>query len=147
MDTKAAIIALMSVWGVGTCAVVPAMAQETGDATEDATDDSGDRANPLLNKVWIRADADAALPGPMQIFLADGTLVSDSCWETYRLSTWQQVSDTSISWDEDGMIINADIASVSDTELVLSLKLGSEVQEQRFTTATVPYVCPDMVKS
>lgn len=144
MDTKAAIIALMSVWGVG-AGVVPAMAQDT-DATEDATDDDGDRSNPLLNKVWVRADADASLPGPMQIFLADGTLVSDSCWETYRLSKWQQVSDTSISWDEDGMTINADIASVSDTELVLNLKLGSDVQEQRYTTATVPYVCPDMVK-
>lgn len=144
MDTKAAIIALMSVWGVG-AGVVPAMAQDT-DTTEDATDDDGDRSNPLLNKVWIRADADEALPGPMQIFLADGTLVSDSCWETYRLSKWQQVSDTAISWDEDGMTINADIASLSDTELVLNLKLGSEVQEQRFTSATVPYVCPDMVK-
>lgn len=142
MDTKAAIIALLSVWGVGTGAVVPAMAQET----EDATGDDGDRSNPLLNKVWVRADAGESLPGPMQIFLADGTLVTDSCWETYRLSKWQQVSDSAISWDEDGMTIDADIASVSDTELVLNLKLGSEVQEQRFVTATVPYVCPDMVK-
>ena len=94
----------------------------------------------------LRSEADDALPGPMQIFLADGTLVSDSCWETYRLSKWQQVSDTAISWDEDGMTINADIASLSDSELVLNLKLGSETQEQRFVSATVPYVCPDMVK-
>lgn len=144
MDTKAAVIALMSVWGVG-AGIMPAVAQDT-DTTEDAADDDGDRSNPLLNKVWVRADADESLPGPMQIFLADGTLVSDSCWETYRLSKWQQVSDTAISWDEDGMTINADIASVSDTELVLSLKLGSDVQEQRFTSAAVPYVCPDMVK-
>lgn len=144
MDTKAAILALMSVWGVGTCATLPASAQDT-DATEDA-EEAGERDNPLLNKVWVRADADPSLPGPMQIFLGDGTLVSDSCWETYRLSKWQQVSDSAISWDEDGMTINADIASVTDTELVLSLKLGSEVQEQRFVTATVPYVCPDMVK-
>ncbi len=145
MDTKAAILALMSVWGVGTCATLPASAQDT-EAAEDATDEAGENENPLLNKVWIRADADAAQPGPMQIFLGDGTLVSDSCWETYRLSKWQQVSDSAISWDEDGMTINADIASVSATELVLNLKLGSDVQEQRYTTATVPYVCPDMVK-
>ena len=142
MDTKAAIIALLSVWGVGSCAVVPTLAQET----EDTTDDDVERSNPLLNKVWVRADADVTLPGPMQIFLADGTLVSDSCWETYRLSKWQQVSDSAISWDEDGMTINADIASLTETELVLSLKLGSDVQEQRFTTATVPYLCPDMEK-
>lgn len=143
MDTKAAIIALMSVWGVGACATVPTLAQDTA----DTTDDEGDKDNPLLNKVWVRADADeTSLPGPMQIFLADGTLVTDSCWETYRLSKWQQVSDSAISWDEDGMTINADIASVTDSELVLNLKLGSDVQEQRFVTATVPYVCPDMVK-
>lgn len=145
MDTKAAILALMSVWGVGTCATLPASAHDA-EAPEDATDEAGENENPLLNKVWIRADADAALPGPMQIFLGDGTLVSDSCWETYRLSKWQQVSDSAISWDEDGMTINADITSVSATELVLNLKLGSDVQEQRYITATVPYVCPDMVK-
>ncbi|MGB3337518.1 MAG: hypothetical protein WBA73_10090 [Devosia sp.] len=145
MDTKAAILALMSVWGVGTCATLPASAQDT-DATEDATDEVGEGENPLLNKVWVRADADASLPGPMQIFLGDGTLVSDSCWETYRLSKWQQVSDSAISWDEDGMTINADITELTDSELVLSLKLGSDVQEQRFTVAEVPYVCPDMVK-
>ena len=135
MDTKAAIVALMTVWGVGTCMSVPAGAEE-----------GEDRANPLLNKVWVRADADPALPGPMQIFLADGTLVSDSCWETYRLSKWQQVSDTAISWDEDGMTINADIASLSDSELVLNLKLGSDMLEQRYVSATIPYVCPDMEK-
>ena len=145
MDTKAAIFALMSVWGVGTCATLPASAQDS-DTTEDATDEAGERNNPLLNKVWVRADADPSLPGPMQIFLGDGTLVSDGCWETYRLSKWQQVSDSAISWDEDGMTINADIASVSETELVLNLKLGSEVQEQRFTVAEAPYVCPDMEK-
>lgn len=145
MDTKAAILALMSVWGVGSITALPTCAQEAG-TPEDATDEAGDSDNPLLNKVWIRADADAAQPGPMQIFLGDGTLVSDSCWETYRLSRWQQVSDSAISWDEDGMTINAEIASVSATELVLNLKLGSAVEEQRFVTATVPYVCPDMVK-
>lgn len=145
MDTKAAILALMSVWGVGTCVTLPASAQDT-ESTEDATDDVGERNNPLLNKVWVRADADPSLPGPMQIFLGDGTLVSDSCWETYRLSKWQQVSESAISWDEDGMTINADIARVSATELVLNLKLGGDVQEQRFVTATAPYVCPDMAK-
>ena len=143
MDTKAAIIALLSVWGVGTCVNLPAMAQETQEADEDVSEDA-ERGNPLLNKVWVRSDADASLPGPMQIFLADGTLVSDSCWETYRLSKWQQVSASAISWEEDGMTINAEIATLTETELVLSLKLGSDVLEQRYVTASVPYICPDM---
>lgn len=143
MDTKAAIIALLTVWGVGATAAAPANAQDTEDATDDAGDDA---ENPLLDKVWVRADADPSQPGPMQIFLEDGTLVTDSCWETYRLSKWQQVSDSAISWEEDGMTINADIASISPTELVLNLKLGKDIQEQRFVAATVPYVCADMPK-
>ena len=137
MDTKAAIIALMSVWGVGTAACLPAVAEDT--AIEDEDSD-----NQLLNTVWVRDQDDSASPGSMQIFLSDGTLVTDSCWETYRLSKWQQVSETSISWEEDGMTINADISSLTPDELVLSLKLGSDVQEQRFVPATVPTVCPDM---
>jgi hypothetical protein len=151
MDTKAAVIALLTCWGVGSAAVLPVVAQDSQDSqdtkdTDDISDDDMDSGNPLLNKVWVRTDADASQPGPMQIFLADGTLVSDSCWETYRLSKWQQVSDSAISWDEDGMTINADIASLSESELVLNLKLGSDVQEIRYTTAVAPYVCPDMVK-
>lgn len=137
MDTKAAIIALLSVWGVGTVACAPAMAEEP------AIEDEGDTDNPLLNKVWVQ-QGESASPGTMQIFLADGTLVSDSCWETYRLSKWQQVSETAISWEEDGMTINADISSITADELVLSLKLGNDVVEQRFAPATVPTVCPDM---
>lgn len=137
MDTKAAIIALLSVWGVGTAACLPASAEEA------AIEDEDDSDNPLINKVWVM-QGDAASPGAMQIFLPDGTLVSDSCWETYRLSKWQQVSDTAISWEEDGMTINADISSLTADELVLSLKLGKDVVEQRFAPAVVPTVCPDI---
>ncbi|MEO5806961.1 hypothetical protein [Devosia sp.] len=141
MDTKAAIVALMSVWGVGLCATAPTLAAET----EDVADDPG-MENPLLNRVWVRTDESTGLPGVMQIFLADGTLVSDSCWETYRLSKWQQTSPTAISWDEDGTTITADIASVSNSELVLKLALGKDVQEQHFTVAATPFLCPDMPK-
>lgn len=137
MDKKAAIIALLSVWGVGTATCLPAIAEEP------AIEDEGDSDNPLVNKVWVLQGEDAS-PGAMQIFLPDGTLVSDSCWETYRLSKWQQVSETAISWEEDGVTINADISSLTADELVLSLKLGNDVQEQRFVPATVPTVCPDM---
>ncbi|WP_323013647.1 hypothetical protein [Devosia sp.] len=140
MDTKAAILALMSLWGVGSCLTLPASAEDVPESAGEAEETD----NPLLNKVWVRIDADPALPGPMQIFLADGTLVSDSCWETYRLSKWQQVSDMEISWDEDGTTINADIATLTHDELVLTLKLGEDVQEQHYISAQAPYVCPDM---
>ncbi|WP_338719879.1 hypothetical protein [Devosia sp. XK-2] len=143
MDTKAAIIALMTVWGVGTCLSLPASAQDAEPmvAEDDAADD-----HPLLNRVWVKQGEGDSLPGVMHIFLADGTMVSDSCWETYRLSNWQQISDTEISWEEDGMTINADIASLTSEELVLNLKLVGGVEEQRFAPANVPYLCPDMEK-
>jgi len=143
MDTKAAIFALMSAWGVGTCASLPAMAQEA-EPTAEAGEASGD--NLLLNRVWAKAGDASALPGVMHIFLADGTLVSDSCWETYRLSNWQQVSETAISWDEDGMTINADIHSLTPTELVLNLKLAGGAEQQRYVPAQAPFVCPDLPK-
>jgi len=143
MDTKAAIFALMTVWGVGTCSAIPAIAQEKEPSAEK-TEASEDNA--LINRVWVRQDSSDALPGVMHIFLADGTMVSDSCWETYRLSNWQQLSETEIAWDEDGMTINADIASLTSEELVLSLKLVGGVEEQRFAPASVPYLCPDMKK-
>ncbi|WDR03802.1 hypothetical protein PSQ19_07095 [Devosia algicola] len=144
MDTKAAIIALMSVWGVGICAPAPAIAGDSSD--QMSVEDAAAADNQLLNRVWVRTDTGDGLPGVMQIFLADGTLVSDSCWETYRLSTWQQLSKTAISWDEDGVTINADIAELSDRELVLKLTLGSDIQEQHFTAASTPYLCPDIPK-
>lgn len=142
MDTKAAIVALLSVWGVGTCSTLPALAEDQ----DIVRDEEGADDNLLVNRVWVRQGDDTGLPGSAQIFLADGTLVSDSCWETYRLSRWQQVSDTTISWEEDGVTISADISSLNPGELVLALKMGNEVTQQRFTPAAVPYVCPDMPK-
>lgn len=143
MDTRAAILALLTIWGVGAGTTLPAIAQEAEPVAEEG---EAHRPNPLLNRVWVRQDDASTLPGSMHIFLSDGTLVSDSCWEAYRLSNWQQVSETEISWDEDGMTIAADIFSLTANELVLNLKLIGGDEEQRFSPATVPYLCPDMPK-
>ncbi|AKR56283.1 hypothetical protein XM25_10840 [Devosia sp. H5989] len=94
----------------------------------------------LTDRVWVQQDTD--LPGAMQVFLSDGTLISDSCWETHRLSAWKQVDATHLSWEEDGMPISAEIVSLTADELVLKSPAG----EQRFKPADVPYVCPDMPK-
>ncbi|MFT0859968.1 hypothetical protein [Ancylobacter sp. G4_0304] len=39
----------------------------------------------LVGRVWVEQKPGNGLPGVMRIFLADGTLVMDSCWETYTL--------------------------------------------------------------
>ena len=145
MTSKAAIFALLSLWGVGTVACLPAAAQDTSaPATETSSDD--DSSDELTDRVWVKSDDEQALPGVIKIFLSDGTLVQDSCWETHRLSAWQQTGATSVTWNEDGMDIKADIVTLTADELVLSLKLkGGDVQE-RYVPSPVPATCPDMPK-
>jgi hypothetical protein len=142
MTSKAALFALLAMWGVGSTTCLPAFAEDstTAEAVNTKTSKAG-----LTNRVWTKAE-DGGLPGVMKIFLSDGTLVQDSCWETHRLDKWELTSDTAVKWNEDGMDINADIVSLSDAELVLSLKLGASAQEEKYVAATVPYLCPDMPK-
>ncbi|MEQ1901396.1 MAG: hypothetical protein ABL866_11750 [Devosia sp.] len=143
MTSKAALFALLTLWGVGAAPCLPAMAEET---VTEAADDDAEAMDPLTDKVWVRSE-DGQLPGTLKIFLSDGTLVQDSCWETHRLSPWQMVSSKALKWDEDGVEIAADIVSLSAEELVLSLKLkGGATEEQRYAPAPVPYLCPDMPK-
>lgn len=143
MTSKAALFALLASWGVGTaCNVAPVLAEES--SADDRADHSPAKRS-FTNRVWVRADSDD-LPGVIRIFLSDGTLVQDSCWETHRLSQWQMTSPTGFTWSEDGVDIAAEIVSVSASDLVLSVKLGNEAVEERYSAATVPYVCPDVPK-
>jgi len=144
MTSKAAILALLTLWGVGTAVSVPAWAEETS-ASESQADADAPPEGELTNRVWVKSGADQ-LPGVIKIFLSDGTLVQDSCWETHRLSPWQMTDAKSVTWNEDGMDIKADIVTLTASELVLSLKLKGGAVEERYAPAGVPYVCPDMPK-
>jgi len=146
MTSKAAILALLTLWGVGTATPFPAWADDKT-ASEQSSDSDEDSSTDLTNKVWVKAGEDAALPGVIKIFLSDGTLVQDSCWETHRLSAWQKTGDKSVAWNEDGMDIKADIVTLTANELVLSLKLKGGDVEERYQPAKVPDTCPDMPKS
>lgn len=143
MTTKTALFALLAMWGVGSVACLPAIAEETA-AAEAATDSSPAKRS-FTNRVWVKQGTGDDLPGVIRIFLSDGTLVQDSCWETHRLSEWRMTSDTAVSWNEDGLDIAADIVSVSADSLVLNVQLvGGETLEERYAAADVPYVCPEM---
>ena len=144
MTSKAAIFALLSLLGVGTVCLPAAAQDATAPATESSSD--ADDGDDLTDRVWVKSGDETALPGVIKIFLSDGTLVQDSCWETHRLSAWQKAGDTGVSWNEDGMEIKADIVTLTADELVLSLKLIGGDVEERYTPATVPYVCPDIPK-
>lgn len=141
MTTKAALLALLALWGVSVGPLPPATADEA--ALEQSEGSPLKRS--FTNRVWTMADGD--LPGLVRIFLSDGTLVQDSCWETHRLSRWRMTSDTAVSWDEDGIEIRAEIVSVSATDLVLRVDLAGGRVEERYVAAQVPYVCPEMPKA
>ena len=141
MTTKTALFALLAAWGVGTGICLPAVAQETA---AGSAANHGPAQRSFTNRVWTQTGSE--LPGVMRIFLSDGTFIQDSCWETHRLSAWQMTSANTISWNEDGVEITADIVSVSSDSLVLNVKLGAEVVEERYTAAGVPFLCPDFPK-
>ena len=143
MTTKTALFALLAMWGVGSGACLPALAEEAQPESAGESAESSSRPG-FTDRVWTRAEGADDLPGVMRIFLSDGTLVQDSCWETHRLSAWSFTSDTRLSWNEDGMEIAAEIVSLSETELVLSLELVGGATQETYVAATVPYLCPDM---
>ena len=143
MASKAALFALLAMWGVGTCLDAPAIAEETvnPEDTTEAVPNQSPLTRSFANRVWVQQASD--LPGVMKIFLSDGTLVQDSCWETHRLSLWTLTSDTALKWNEDGIDITAQIISLADTELVLNV---NGMGDEKYTAAAVPYLCPDMPK-
>ena len=131
---SAALVALAAL----TLAASPALAQEemTSAPMVGAS---------LTDKFWVQSEEETGLPGSMVLFLSEGTMLQDSCWETYRLSSWQMTGEDSLSWEEDTVTIDADIVELNEAELVLNLHLvGGETKENRYTAAPVPYMCPDM---
>jgi hypothetical protein len=127
-----------------------ALALVLGAGCRGGSDSAGDRtrtgdpaAGALTDRVWMRSDS-TGLPGVTRTFLSDNTLVMDSCWETYRLARWQMESDSTLRWQEDAAEIRATIRSLDDRELVLLVTLRDGSEEQHYTAAAVPYVCPDM---
>ena len=62
----------------------------------------------FVGKTWLSTDP-AAAPGTFRIFLADGTLVMDSCFETYRLARWEALDERRIAWQEDTARIEAEV--------------------------------------
>ena len=135
--SKAAIFALLSLWGVGAAPCLPAFAEEVPGESTDAD------ADELTNRVWVKEGDESQLPGVANIFLSDGTLVQDSCWETHRLSAWHKDGDAAVAWNEDGMDIRANIVTLTADELGLNI-VG--MGEERYIPATVPDVCPDIPK-
>lgn len=127
------------------CQASPSLAPRANEAANvpASAHASFDNRSALTGKVWVRTNS-TGLPGDFRLFLANRTLLIDSCWETYRLAHWTMTSDSTLRWREGHAAITADVISLTDKQLVLQLNLTSGPEIQRFTAASVPYLCPDM---
>ena len=132
MPHAVVILAAVACWGCGS----------GGNQPPETTGTAGPTAA-LVDRVWARSDS-TGLPGVMRIFLSDGTLVMDSCWETYQLATWRAESDSTVVWREASIEIRATVLELDPTKLVLRLSLASGTQDEHYLVASVPYICPDM---
>ncbi len=135
--------------GVAACGQAPAPQTADTAAIEAASSEKAGPAlvveapaDPITGKVWTLSPEDGR-QAVIRVFLADGALLQDSCFETFRLSQWRRISADRIAWNEDGMEIEADIVVLDDETLTLSLNLGSEEKTETYRIADVPYVCPD----
>jgi uncharacterized membrane protein len=97
----------------------------------------------FVGKTWLSTDP-AAAQGTIRIFLADGTLVMDSCFETYRLARWEALDEKRIAWQEDTARIEAEVDESAPGRLRLRLKLAQEIKDESYSVAPTPFVCPDV---
>ncbi len=97
----------------------------------------------FVGKAWLSTDAGAS-PGTLRIFLPDGTLLMDSCGETYRMARWRAIDERRLEWTEDTARIETQITVLTDDELQLRLLLVGGVKNETYRLAKVPYVCPDL---
>jgi hypothetical protein len=96
----------------------------------------------IMDRVWVRTRP-AEPAGSFRVFLANGTAMTGSCTETYRLDRWRMNSATRLTITEDGTAIPADVA-FAGRELRLRLHLvRGGVREERYRPAAVPFLCPE----
>lgn len=131
-----------SVLALAACAAETESAAPDDAGAEKASAAAG--ASLLENTVWAQAPESGGPPGAFKIFLSGGTLITDSCWETYRLSEWRRTGDGAVAWTEDTAEIEATIVSLTQNELVLELQLVGGAERKTYAPAAAPFVCPDM---
>ena len=92
------------------------------------------------NRVWLAQDAGQA-PGSFLAFISDGTLVMDSCHETWRLAPWRWVEDGILVWEEDAATIRAEVVLVGRDELILLLEPETLNLTRTYVAAHPPVLC------
>jgi hypothetical protein len=142
MTTRAALFALLALWGVGTTGTLPARADEQ--PAESVRPHGGDAGHAgLTDRVWIRC-GESGLPGVTRMFLSDGTFVEDSPWDTFHLSAWRMTDAGHVSWTADGRLVEAEIRALTPDELVLMVRLKGGHVIESYRSAALPVVLPEL---
>jgi ribosomal-protein-alanine N-acetyltransferase len=96
----------------------------------------------LVGPAWVASDT-AAAPGSVRVFLPNGTVLSTSCVETYRIDPWRRVNADSAVVTEDGVEIPVAFTAAGDTLTLRTTLVGGEtVRTSAPTSADVPYLVP-----
>ena len=125
-------------------ALVPALAVPLAAGFRDAPEASGaaQRTGRLTDRVWIRVRP-AEPAGSFRVFLPNGSVLTGSCRETYRVDPWRMISASRLTITEGTEAIPADVA-FQGSELRLRLRLArGATREERYRPARVPYQCPE----
>jgi hypothetical protein len=97
----------------------------------------------IENVIWFRDDAGAP-PGEIRVFATDGSLLMDSCYETFRIARWRRVDGDTIAWTEDASEIIAEIANATASNLTLVLHLRNETVTQSWSRKDGEFLCPSI---
>ncbi|WP_416670479.1 hypothetical protein [Egbenema bharatensis] len=121
-----------------------------GETTPEAERIPGDLTR-LFEKIWLVTEATTEPAfGSLYVFLPNGTLLSTSCGETYRIATWlvpdREIPDV-LEVTEDGEVAyRAEFLELTSTTLRLRQDLvrSGETVEVTFTAVEEEFVCPDL---
>ncbi|HEX8271493.1 MAG TPA: hypothetical protein VF615_02505 [Longimicrobiaceae bacterium] len=96
----------------------------------------------LTGRVWMRVQP-AEPAGSFRVFLPNGSVLTGSCRETYRVDPWRMSSASRLTITEGTEAIPADV-SFRGEELRLRIRLvRGGTLEERYRPARVPYLCPE----
>ena len=104
----------------------------------------------LFSRVWrITKAPSQPAAGSIYIFLPNGTLLTTSCGETYRIATWtiDKKAPRVLRVVEDGQLaFTAAIAGLTNTTLRLQQNLvrSNEKRDLTLTAVEQEFVCPDL---
>jgi hypothetical protein len=105
----------------------------------------------LFEKIWRVTDATTEPAfGSLYVFLPNGTLLSTSCGETYRISTWmvpdREIPDVLEVTEDSEVAYTAEILELTSTTLRLRQNLvrSGETVEVTFAAVEEEFVCPDL---